>query len=108
MKTGYRDEPGHHFDALPPNGVLVVEGIHSLNPLYTRVVDADKIFRIYISPLTSLQIDDSNTVKTSDHRLLRRMCRDYLFRGNSAAVTLRMWDNVRKGEGVWIFPHQNG
>jgi uridine kinase len=107
MKTGYRDEPGNHFDALPSNGILVIEGIHALNPLYTRAVDADKIFKIFISPLTALQVDDFNTVKTTDHRLLRRMCRDYLFRGHSASKTLMMWANVRKGEGLWIFPHQN-
>jgi len=107
MKTGYRDEPGHHFDALPANGVLVIEGIHALNPLYTKAVDADKVFKIFISPLTALQLDDFNVVKSTDHRLLRRMCRDFLFRGNSASVTLKMWDNVRRGEGVWIFPHQN-
>jgi len=107
MKTGYRDEPGHHFDALPPNGILVIEGIHALNPLYTQAVDAEKVFKIFISPLLALQLDDCNTVKTTDHRLLRRMCRDYLFRGNSASTTLKMWDNVRKGEGVWIFPHQD-
>lgn len=107
MKTGYRDGDGHKFDALPANGILVIEGIHALNPMYTEAVDANKVFRIFISPLTALQLDDNNCVKTTDHRLLRRMCRDYLFRGNSAATTLRMWDNVRKGEGVWIFPHQN-
>jgi len=107
MKTGFRDEPGHHFDALPSNGILVIEGIHALNPLYTQAVDASKVFKIFISPLTALQLDDCNTVKTTYHRLMRRMCRDYLFRGNSAAVTLKMWDNVRKGEGLWIFPHQN-
>eukprot|EP00747_Dinoflagellata_sp_TGD_P161774 gnl/TRDRNA2_/TRDRNA2_178661_c0_seq1.p1 gnl/TRDRNA2_/TRDRNA2_178661_c0~~gnl/TRDRNA2_/TRDRNA2_178661_c0_seq1.p1 ORF type:complete len:512 (+),score=98.24 gnl/TRDRNA2_/TRDRNA2_178661_c0_seq1:72-1607(+) len=107
MKTGYRDEPGHQFDALPDNGILVIEGIHALNPLYTQAVDPDKVYKIFISPLTSLQLDDYNAVKTTDHRLLRRMCRDYLFRGNSASTTLGMWNNVRKGEGVWIFPHQN-
>merc|ERR1719343_888023 len=107
MKTGYRVEPGKHFDALPENGILVIEGIHALNPLYTRAVDANKVFKIFISPLTALQLDDANAVKTTDHRLLRRMCRDYLFRANSASITLGMWDNVRKGEGVWIFPHQN-
>mmetsp|Transcript_62941 Transcript_62941/g.147721 ORF Transcript_62941/g.147721 Transcript_62941/m.147721 type:complete len:498 (+) Transcript_62941:83-1576(+) len=107
MKTGYRDGDGHHFDALPSNGILVIEGIHALNPLYTQAVSNDKLFKIFISPLTSLQLDDHNCVKTTNHRLLRRMSRDYLFRGNSAARTLSMWDNVRKGEGVWIFPHQN-
>jgi uridine kinase len=107
MKTGYRDGDGHHFDALPPNGILVIEGIHALNPLYTKSVDASKVFKIYISPLTALSLDDGYAVKTTHHRLLRRMCRDYMFRGNSASVTLKMWDNVRKGEGLWIFPHQN-
>jgi len=107
MKTGYRDGEGHLFKALPSNGILVIEGIHALNPLYTQTVDASKVFKIYISPLTALQIDDANAVKTTYHRLLRRMCRDYLFRGNSASVTLKMWDNVRKGEANWIFPHQN-
>lgn len=107
MKTGYRDGDGHKIDALPPNGILVIEGIHALNPLYTQAVDASKVFKIFISPLTALQLDDHNTVKTTFHRLMRRMSRDYLFRGNSASVTLKMWDNVRKGEGVWIFPHQN-
>lgn len=107
MKTGYRDGEGHLFDALPPNGILVIEGIHALNPLYTQTVDPSKVFKIYISPLSALQVDDANPVKTTNHRLLRRMCRDYLFRGNSASVTLKMWDNVRKGEKQWIFPNQN-
>eukprot|EP00933_Yihiella_yeosuensis_P080228 TRINITY_DN93632_c0_g1_i1.p1 TRINITY_DN93632_c0_g1~~TRINITY_DN93632_c0_g1_i1.p1 ORF type:complete len:545 (+),score=98.51 TRINITY_DN93632_c0_g1_i1:122-1636(+) len=107
MKTGYRDGDGHKFDALPSNGILVIEGIHALNPLYTQAVDANKVFKIFISPLTALQLDDCNSVKTTYHRLMRRMCRDYLFRGNSASTTLNMWDNVRKGEGTWIFPHQN-
>jgi uridine kinase len=107
MKTGYRDGEGHLLEALPANGILVIEGIHALNPLYTQTVEASKVFKIYISPLSALQIDDANTVKTTYHRLLRRMCRDYLFRGNSASVTMKMRDNVRKGEGEWIYPHQN-
>merc|ERR550532_497551 len=106
MKTGYRDEGGHQFAALPESGILVIEGIHALNPLYTQAVEPSLVFKIFISPLTCLQLDDFNCVKTTDHRLLRRMCRDYLFRGNSAATTLKMWDNVRRGEGVWIFPFQ--
>ncbi|CAE8639909.1 unnamed protein product [Polarella glacialis] len=107
MKTGFRDGDGHKVEALPENGILVIEGIHALNPLYTQAVAADKVFKIFISPLTALQLDDCNSVKTTHHRLLRRMSRDYLFRGNSAATTLKMWDNVRQGEGEWIFPHQN-
>jgi len=107
MKTGYRDGDGLKFDALPSNGILVIEGIHALNPLYTDPVESSKVYKIYISPLTALQVDDANAVKSTHHRLLRRMCRDYLFRGNSASVTMKMWDNVRQGEGEWIFPHQN-
>jgi uridine kinase len=107
MKTGYRDEPGHYVEPLPENGILVIEGIHAMNPLYTQAVDASRVFKVFISPLTVLQVDDWNATKTTDHRLLRRMCRDSLFRGNDASVTLKMWDNVRRGEGRWIFPHQN-
>merc|ERR1712113_325764 len=91
---------GQHLNAL-------VAGESIMTPIYTQAVDADKVFKIFISPLTALQLDDCNAVKTTDHRLLRRMCRDYLFRGHSASKTLAMWDNVRKGEGEWIFPHQN-
>lgn len=107
MKTGYRDEPGLLYEAMPSTGILVIEGIHALNPLYTQAVAADKVFKVFISPLTALQLDDTTSVKTTDFRLLRRMSRDYLFRGHSASRTLSMWDNVRRGEGVWIFPHQN-
>jgi len=107
MVSGYRKEPGKQFDGLKENGILVIEGIHALNPSYTDAVERSKLFKIYISPLSALQVDDCNKIKTTDHRLLRRMSRDYLFRGHSAAKTLSMWDNVRKGEGTWIFPHQN-
>ena len=65
------------------------------------------MFKIYICPQTVLQIDDCNTVKATHQRLLRRMSRDYLFRGHSASRTLSMWSNVRKGEKQWIFPFQN-
>jgi uridine kinase len=107
MVTGYRKEPGVQFDGLKQNGILVIEGIHALNPLYTQAVERGKLFKVYISPLSALQVDDVNKMKTTDHRLLRRMSRDYLFRGHSASKTLSMWDNVRRGEGTWIFPHQN-
>lgn len=110
MKTGYRDEPGRPLrlsSAAGKQGVLIIEGIHALNPHYTAKIAAQDKFRIYISPLTSLQMDDANAVKSTDHRLCRRMCRDYLFRGNNASKTLSMWNNVRRGEHTWIFPHQN-
>jgi uridine kinase len=108
MKTGYRDEPGKAFK-LPPTGksILVLEGIHSLNPAYVSMVAADRLFKIYISPLSALQLDEANTLRTTDHRLLRRMCRDYLFRGYPASRTLAVWDKVRLGEDACIFPYQN-
>ena len=62
--------------------------------------------QVYISPISALQIDEANALKTTDSRLLRRMSRDYLFRGHSASRTLSMWSNVRRGEHRWIFPHQ--
>jgi len=107
MKSGYRKDPGEPLEALPSNGILVIEGIHALNPLYTQAVDASMVYKVFISPLTAMQMDDHNAVKTTNHRLLRRMCRDYLFRAHSASRTLSMWNNVRRGEGFWIFPHQN-
>lgn len=117
MKTGYRDEPGTPMSLGASNGggavggghgILIIEGIHALNPDYTARIAGHEKYRIFISPLTSLQLDDANCVKTTDLRLCRRMTRDYLFRGNNASKTLSMWDNVRRGEHRWIFPHQNG
>ena len=88
MQTGYREERGKEM-TLRGNGgeaaVLIIEGIHALNPHYTSKIEASEKFGIFISPLTSLQVDDFNAVKTTDHRLCRRMCRDYLFRGNNAS-----------------------
>mmetsp|Transcript_51019 Transcript_51019/g.127048 ORF Transcript_51019/g.127048 Transcript_51019/m.127048 type:complete len:519 (+) Transcript_51019:39-1595(+) len=106
MKTGYRDLPGKPMK-LERGGVLIIEGIHALNPEYTAKISATHKFKIFISPIPALQIDDFNVVKSTDHRLCRRISRDYLFRGNSAARTLKMWANVRVGEEKWIFPHQN-
>jgi uridine kinase len=106
FKTGNRDHPGHTL-TLPPAAVLVMEGIHALNPAYTASVPAEMKFTIFISPLTQLAVDECNAVKTTSWRLLRRMTRDFLFRGHSAEKTLSMWDRVREGEGLWIFPHQN-
>mmetsp|Transcript_32359 Transcript_32359/g.63281 ORF Transcript_32359/g.63281 Transcript_32359/m.63281 type:complete len:526 (+) Transcript_32359:37-1614(+) len=92
---------------LDPTGILVCEGIHALNPDYTAGLSPKNVFKIYISPLSGLQVDDFNTLKTTNHRLLRRMTRDYLFRGHSASRTLHMWSNVRRGEHRYIFAHQN-
>ena len=66
----------------------------------------EQVFKIFLSPQSALSVDDGNVVKSTDVRLLRRMARDYLFRGHSASRTLSMWSNVRRGEGLWIFPFQ--
>ena len=92
--------------SLKPNEVLVVEGIHALNPELTSQVPEDKKFRIYASALTSLLLDTHNYVPTTDNRLLRRIIRDYKYRGCSARETIRRWPSVRAGENKWIFPYQ--
>jgi len=104
--TGMREAKGHSF-TLPENGILVLEGIHALNPEYSRGVPQESVYRIYISPLTGLQLDDFNVVKTTNHRCLRRLCRDSKFRGYTASRVLQMWPKVRDGEHAYIFPHQN-
>ncbi len=92
---------------LAPNEVLIVEGIHGLNPELTHAVPAARKFKIYISALTQLNIDSGNRISTTDNRLMRRIIRDYLYRGNSPLVTLGMWPSVRRGEKTWIFPFQS-
>lgn len=91
---------------LEPGRILIVEGIHGLNPRLSRAVPASKKFKIYISALTQLNIDAHNRISTTDNRIMRRLVRDNLFRGNSALTTLRMWPSVRRGEKKWIFPFQ--
>jgi len=106
FKTALRVGAGKPM-TLDKKGILVMEGIHALNPEYTSGVSPGHVFRIYISPLTGLQVDDCNVVKSTNHRLMRRMTRDYLFRHHSASHTLRMWPRVRNGEHLYIFKHQN-
>ena len=106
MKTGYRDGV-HAAVALPAGAVLIIEGIHALNPEFVGKVPRDRTFKVFISPLPALGLDECNALKTTDCRLLRRMCRDFKFRGNDASKTLGMWANVRRGEATWIFPHQD-
>ncbi len=89
------------------NQVVIFEGIHAINPELIRDIPSGKIVKIYISPLTTLSMDDHNRIPTTDVRLLRRIVRDYLFRGYSALDTLKRWDSVRKGEQKYIFPYQN-
>ena len=87
--------------------IVIIEGIHALNPVLTNAIPAERIFKIYISALTQLNLDHNNRISTTDNRLIRRLVRDYQFRGNSALTTMKMWPNVRKGEKKWIFPFQN-
>lgn len=91
---------------LEPNNVLVVEGIHALNPELTAHVPEEKIFRVYASALTTILLDNHNYIPTTDNRLLRRIIRDYKYRGVSAQETIRRWPSVRAGENRWIFPFQ--
>ncbi len=90
-----------------PDQLVLVEGIHSLNPKLSRAVPPEHKFRIYISALTQLNLDSNNRISTTDNRLVRRLVRDHMFRGNSALTTLSMWPNVRHGEKKWIFPYQH-
>ncbi|MBR0147006.1 MAG: nucleoside kinase [Eubacterium sp.] len=91
---------------LTPEDVLVVEGIHALNPASTYALPSDSSYKIYISALTQLNLDEHNRISTSDTRLLRRIVRDNRTRGNNAANTIRMWESVRRGEERNIFPYQ--
>lgn len=86
---------------------LIIEGIHGLNPaLVSAAIDESKLFRVYVSALTTLNLDDHNRIRTTDVRLLRRLVRDYNTRGASMEKTLTMWPSVRQGEEKWIFPFQ--
>ena len=86
--------------------VLVIEGTHGLNPMLTEQIPEEEKYRIYVSALTSIKLDLHNYIPTSDNRLLRRMLRDYKYRGYDAVETIRRWPDVREGEEKWIFPYQ--
>lgn len=88
------------------NSVLVIEGIHALNPELTSMIPDPYKYRIYVSVLTSISLDNHNWIPTTDNRLLRRIIRDYRFRGYSARDTIGRWPSVRRGEDKWIFPYQ--
>jgi uridine kinase len=92
---------------LGPEDILILEGIHGLNDRLTPGVPAEYKFKLYLSAITQLNLDDHNRIPTSDNRLIRRIVRDSQFRGKSAADTIRMWGNVQKGERLHIFPFQN-
>lgn len=105
FEKGAREFRGHRLQ-LPPNGVLLIEGIHGLNPELTAAVDDSMKFRVYVSALSTISVDDHNWVSSTDNRLLRRIIRDYKYRGTSALSTIRRWPSVRRGEEKWIFPYQ--
>ena len=106
FKLGRRVWQGHKL-RLHPDTVIIVEGLHALNPvLLPKGLDAHQIFRLYVSPLIPLNLDDHNRIPTSYLRLLRRIVRDYESRGTSVERTIAMWDSVRRGEKRWIFPYQ--
>ncbi len=89
---------------LRPNEILLIEGIHGLNPELTAAISPDNVFKMYASALTTLKIDCHNWISTSDNRLLRRIVRDHKYRHTSALDTIRRWPSVRRGEEKWIFP----
>ncbi len=105
FQTGSSEKSGNKLH-LEENNVLVVEGIHALNPTLTAQIPDDKKFKIYASALTTILLDNHNYIPTTDNRLLRRIVRDYKYRGCSAQETIRRWPSVRSGENKWIFPYQ--
>ena len=88
------------------NTILILEGIHALNPELTPHIPDNKKFKIYVSALTTISLDDHNWIPTTDNRLLRRIIRDFNYRGYSARETISRWPSVRAGEEKWIFPYQ--
>ncbi|SEF53887.1 uridine kinase [Xylanibacter ruminicola] len=105
FSTGTSQKSGRKL-RLGPNEILVVEGIHALNPELTSQIPSNQIFRVYASALTTVLLDNHNYIPTTDNRLLRRIIRDYKYRAVSAQETIRRWPSVRAGENKWIFPYQ--
>lgn len=105
FETGRRVFKGRRL-RMHDNSVLVMEGIHALNPELTEFIDDSYKYQVYVSVLTSISLDNHNWIPTTDNRLLRRIIRDYRFRGYSAEETIRRWPSVRRGEDKWVFPYQ--
>ncbi|MFV0418149.1 MAG: nucleoside kinase [Dysgonomonas sp.] len=103
--TGKREYKGDKLQ-LEKNSILVIEGIHGLNPDLTVSIPDHQKFKVYVSALTTISLDNHNWIPTTDNRLLRRLIRDYRYRSYSAIDTLSRWASVRKGEDKWIFPYQ--
>ena len=105
FQTGMSEKSGKRLH-LTENNILVVEGIHALNPELTSQIPTEQKFKVYISALTTILLDDHNYIPTTDNRLLRRIIRDYKYRGVDAQETIHRWPSVRNGESKWIFPYQ--
>lgn len=105
FQTGESERSGRRL-RLAPDEVLVLEGIHALNPELTAQIPEGQKFRVYASALTTILLDTHNYIPTTDNRLLRRIIRDYKYRGVNATETIRRWPSVRAGENKWIFPYQ--
>jgi uridine kinase len=103
--NGSREPVGKEM-MLEDDNILVIEGIHGLNEKLTRDIPKENKFKIYVSALTSMNIDDHNRIPTTDTRIIRRIVRDYRFRGTNAASTIKRWPSVRRGEERNIFPFQ--
>lgn len=103
--SGMRESSGTKF-RLEDNMILILEGIHALNPELTPNIPADNKYKIYVSALTTILLDKHNYIPTTDNRLLRRIIRDSKYRGSSAEATISRWPSVRAGEEKWIFPYQ--
>lgn len=105
FQTGRSERSGRRLK-LGEHEVLVVEGIHALNPVLTEQIPEGQKFRVYVSALTTILLDDHNYIPTTDNRLLRRIIRDYKYRGVNAQDSIHRWPSVRAGENKWIFPYQ--
>lgn len=105
FQAGKSEKSGKRLK-LGPNDIVVVEGIHALNPELTARIPEQQKFRVYVSALTTILLDEHNYIPTTDNRLLRRIIRDYKYRGVSAQESIHRWPSVRAGEERWIFPYQ--
>lgn len=105
FETGKRLYKGNKLK-VDSNTLLIIEGIHALNPELTQLIDQSMKYMIYVSALTTISMDNHNRISTTDNRLLRRILRDHLYRGYSAKETIKRWPSVRFGEDKWIFPYQ--
>ena len=105
FQTGVREKSGKKL-RLEDHMILILEGIHGLNPELTAQIEEQYKYRIYVSAMTTILLDAHNYIPTTDNRLLRRIIRDYKYRGYSALDTIRRWPSVREGEDKWIFPYQ--